>query len=111
MPCTDDARTTMLAQFATRLGMIALGTEVGPDYSVVLRVAAGRWGQRADVLENADEIVFGRALDDAEAALTTWFIYDMADQELASDRLDRPIMLRKGERATFPAGSLRLELK
>ena len=59
--------------------------------------------------ESSIEIVFPRAA--GEESYTTWRIYGPDGVIEAYDKLERPILLRKGERATFPPGALRLELK
>ena len=57
---------------------------------------------------SAGDLVFARAA--GEVAVEDWYVWQ-GSRLLAYDKLDRPILLRAGERATFPPGALKLELR
>ena len=109
MPFSEEARERML-----RLMFL----ERGDDFS--LRIGwddvplAGEpqmveWEWQDGVITNRTEVTCPRA--QGEYQVTQWFVSDENQRTVAFDKLERPILLRKGERATFPAGSLRLELR
>ena len=58
--------------------------------------------------ESREDITFPRSR--RELALTEWGVYQ-GDRLIAYDKLERPILLRAGERATFPPGAIKMELR
>lgn len=121
MPFTDEAKRRMLAGFEDGTYWVALGHRRGAPHDIAIQVndsqpAAFMWSGSVSeggpfILVNATEIVFDRAPEDMVESLTHWLLMDGERVLLAHDRLERPILLRKGERATFAPGALRLELR
>lgn len=107
MPFSQEARVAML-RFALTKCAVYLGTA---------EAVIPEWGRMpvdfevdSEGARNTNEIVFERSAFTDDTRATHWHVYDGVGP-LASDRLERPILLRTGERATFPAGALRLELR
>lgn len=111
MPFTDVARERMLQHLLTEHAndyVVGISQSENPLLlyvePIAFRIVDG-------YAENAEDVVFPRQQHDMEEPATHWIVADEDNTRIATDRLERPILLRKGERATFPAGSLRLELK
>lgn len=116
MPFTPEALSAMLAvgrEATVVLGYssAAIGKELGLEIE-----AASALGERTATFEggtlvaNTEELVFERASENDDRPLTHFFVL-VGPILWAVERLDRPIMLRRGERATIPAGGLRLRLR
>lgn len=103
MPFTEKARAEMMRIFT----WTGLTLRIGPNETETLPGEQAVTFAGGDVVSNTAEIVFDRAAGEQTAAF--WFVY-REDELLSVGKLQRPIMLRAGERATFEAGALKLEL-
>ena len=104
MPFSELARDRMLSFIVqgVRVGIGTLTSEV-PEL--------GRLSASFIDGANTEELIFDRMPFAADLEITHWHVLDADMRTVAYDKLERPILLRKGERATFPPGALRLELK
>lgn len=110
MPFTDKAKREMLIWMFCG-SPLQVGISDRDQLFPGTQIVSFRWDSAMNTIVNQDEVIFPRLTLDSDKPYETWTLYDATGDLLAYDKLERPILLRKGERATFPPGALRLELK